>query len=83
MNFIDFVTVSYGKNGREVLTAPFDSLKVGDKVVTEFGTGKVEEVFSAYTENDVCKFVLRNFNLKKVQSKIIDLKEFENDLPNQ
>lgn len=63
---IQLVAVQYDA-GTEVCVAPYDSIKAGDTVQTRFGTGKVAEVETVSTSNDVYCFFKKHGPLSRVE----------------
>lgn len=63
---IQLVAVQYDA-GTEVCVAPYDSIKAGDTVQTRFGTGKVAEVATVSTGNDVYAFLKKNSPLSRIE----------------
>lgn len=50
--------------------APRNTVKLGDTVITDIGTGKVTDTMFTYSEDDVYKFFKRNMDIIPVKSVI-------------
>lgn len=73
---IQLVAVQYDA-GTEICVAPFDAIKAGDTVQTRFGTGKVAEIETISSNNDVYCFMKKYSPLSRVEMVCLNYEEVD------
>ena len=71
---IELVVVEYSSCSKEICYAPAYSIKAGDKVVTDFGTGIVTDVINVWDGSEAFVFFKKNLPIEPVTAVITALK---------
>ena len=78
MGYLDLALVDYGNGNKEICEAPPFCVSVGERVVTDFGIGTVEECATVVRTDGLYELLRKERKLPRVKSYLRDF-SYEED----